>query len=40
VFIFTRERPSAAAFAGGMVIILAVLFSSVLAAREAARNAP
>jgi drug/metabolite transporter (DMT)-like permease len=30
VFIFTGERPSTAALAGGLVIILAVLFSSVL----------
>jgi drug/metabolite transporter (DMT)-like permease len=31
VFIVTGERPSPAAFAGGLVIILAVLLSSVLA---------
>ncbi|MDR3172886.1 MAG: DMT family transporter [Treponema sp.] len=33
VFVFTGEQPSAAAFSGGLVIILAVLFSSLLGAR-------
>jgi drug/metabolite transporter (DMT)-like permease len=33
VFAFTGERPSPAALAGGLVIILAVLFSSILGAR-------
>jgi drug/metabolite transporter (DMT)-like permease len=32
VFIFTGERPSSTALAGGVVIILAVLFSSILGA--------
>jgi drug/metabolite transporter (DMT)-like permease len=36
VFVFTGERPSQAAFAGGLVIILAVVFSSVLGARRPA----
>jgi drug/metabolite transporter (DMT)-like permease len=40
VFIFTGERPPAAAFAGGLLIILAVLFSSILGARYPAGNAP
>ncbi|MDR2746532.1 MAG: DMT family transporter [Treponema sp.] len=38
VFAFTGERPSPAAFAGGLVIILAVLFSSVLGVRYPLRN--
>jgi drug/metabolite transporter (DMT)-like permease len=37
VFVVTGERPSPAAFAGGLVIILAVLLSSALAARYPAR---
>jgi drug/metabolite transporter (DMT)-like permease len=37
VFVVTGERPSPAAFTGGLVIILAVLLSSVLAARYPAR---
>jgi drug/metabolite transporter (DMT)-like permease len=36
VFVFTGERPPAAAFAGGPVIILAVLLCSFLAARRPA----
>ncbi|MDR2135757.1 MAG: DMT family transporter [Treponema sp.] len=38
VFIVTGERPSPAAFAGGLVIIAAVLLSSVLAQRSQARR--
>jgi drug/metabolite transporter (DMT)-like permease len=34
VFVFTGERPSPAAFAGGLVIILAVLLCSFLGARR------
>jgi drug/metabolite transporter (DMT)-like permease len=39
VFLFTGERPSAAALAGGLVIILAVLFSSVMGARYSFKKA-
>jgi drug/metabolite transporter (DMT)-like permease len=39
VFIVTGERPSPAAFAGGLVIILAVLLSSILAVQYPAKPA-
>jgi drug/metabolite transporter (DMT)-like permease len=40
VFIFTGERPPAAAFAGGSLIILAVLFSSIFGARYPLASKP
>jgi drug/metabolite transporter (DMT)-like permease len=39
VFVVTRERPSTTALAGGGIIILAVLFSSVAAARDSRKDA-